>query len=111
MQEYNTTSPDAGRMLQFVRSCNDCQRIRKSSDKHKAQMRLVPIITEQFRRLVIYIVGPLPVTQSGYHYILTAVYPATKFPEIIPLKEVNSTSVVDTPLSIFSRDGVPLHIH
>ncbi|KAM7298704.1 uncharacterized protein ISCGN_019278 [Ixodes scapularis] len=95
---------------EFVRSCDVCQRVGKSSDKHKAPMRLVPIITEPFRRLVIDIVGPLPVTQSGYRYILTAVCPATKFPEAIPLKEVNSTNVVDALLSIFSRVGFPLEI-
>uniref|UniRef100_A0A6G5AEK4 Putative retrovirus-related pol polyprotein from transposon n=1 Tax=Rhipicephalus microplus TaxID=6941 RepID=A0A6G5AEK4_RHIMP len=55
----------------FVRSCDTCQRVGKSTDKRKSPMRLVPVITEPFRRLVIDIVGPLPESRSGCRYILT----------------------------------------
>lgn len=94
----------------FVRTCDACKRVGKSTDRLKAPMKLVPVITEPFRRLVIDIVGPLPQTQSGYRYILTALCPATKFPEAVPLKELSSTSVVDALLSIFARVGFPAEI-
>ncbi|XP_064490382.1 uncharacterized protein LOC135401724 [Ornithodoros turicata] len=95
---------------EFFRSCDTCQRIGKSTDKRKAPMQLVPIITEPFRRLVIDIVGPLPASSTGCRHILTALCPATKFPEAIPLKEPNSTNVVDALLSIFARVGFPAEI-
>lgn len=95
---------------QFVRSCDTCQRVGKSTDKWRAPMVLVPVISEPFRRLVIDIVGPLPESRSGCRYVLTALCVGTKFPEAIPLKELNSVSVVNALLSIFSRVGFPSEI-
>lgn len=94
----------------FVRSCDACQRVGKPHDKKKAPMRLVPLITEPFRRLVIDTVGPLPVSKSGYRYVLTLLCPATKFPEACPLKELNSAEIVDALLSVFARIGFPAEI-
>lgn len=94
----------------FVRTCDTCQRIGKPGDKAKAPMKLVPIITEPFRRLVIDTVGPLPVTKSGYRHILTVLCPATKFPEAVPLKELSSEEIVKALLSIFARVGFPAEI-
>ncbi|XP_077553575.1 uncharacterized protein LOC144168472 [Haemaphysalis longicornis] len=94
----------------FVRSCDTCQRVGKSTDKWKAPMKLVPVITEPFRRLVIDIVGPLPESENGCRYILTALCVATKFPEAVPLRELNSPQVVDALLSIFARVGFPAEI-
>lgn len=65
----------------FVRSPDACQRIGKSTDKCKAPMVLVPVISEPFRRLVIDIVVPLPESRPGCRYILTALCVGTKFPE------------------------------
>lgn len=71
----------------FVRSCDTCQRVRKAQDKWKAPMVLVAIITKLLQRLVIDVVGPLPVTETGYRYIPTILCPATKFPEVPALRE------------------------
>lgn len=54
-------------------------------------------MTEPFRRIV--------VTRSGYKCILTFLYPSTKFPEVVPLKEVTSATVIDAMLTVFSRVG------
>ncbi|XP_075732859.1 uncharacterized protein LOC142775380 [Rhipicephalus microplus] len=93
-----------------VRACDTCQRVGKPHEKGKAPLKLVPLISEPFRRLVIDVVGPLPVTKSGYRYLLTAICPATKFPEAIPMKEQSSVEVVNALLSIFSRVGFPQEI-
>ncbi|XP_077563529.1 uncharacterized protein LOC144179163 [Haemaphysalis longicornis] len=89
----------------FVRTCDVCQRVGKPGDKTKAPMKLVPVIAEPFRRLVIDTVGPLPVTTSGYRHILTVLCPATKFPEAVPLKELSSVEIVNALLSVFARVG------
>ncbi|XP_064465530.1 uncharacterized protein LOC135377174 [Ornithodoros turicata] len=94
----------------WVKSCDTCQRVGKPTDQRKAPMCLVPIITEPFRRLVIDIVGPLPATEQGHRYVLTALCPATKFPEAVALRELNSVQVVDALLSIFARVGFPAEI-
>lgn len=72
---------------QFVRSCDVCQRTGRPNEKVKAPLTCVPIITEPFKRQVIDVVGPLPVTKSGYRYLLTFLCPASKFPEAVPLRE------------------------
>lgn len=94
----------------LVRSCDACQRVGKPGDKCKAPLRLVPLITEPFRRLVIDVVGPLPKSKSGYKYLLTMLCPATKFPEAVPLRELNSSEIVDALLATFSRIGFPNEI-
>lgn len=94
----------------FVRTCDVCQRVGKPGDKAKAPMKLVPVITEPFRRLVIDTVGPLPATTSGYRHILTVLCPATKFPEAVPLKELSSVEIVNALLSVFARVGFPAEI-
>lgn len=93
-----------------MKTCDACQRVGKSTDRQKAPMTLVPVITEPFHHLVIDTVGPLPQTQSGYRYVLTAFCPATKFPEAVPLKKLSSANVVDALWSIFSRVGFPAEI-
>lgn len=93
-----------------VKSCSVCQIAGKPSDKWKAPLRLVPLISEPFRRLVIDTVGPLPITESGYKYILTMICPATKFPEAVPLKGLTSAEIVDALLTVFARVGFPAEL-
>ncbi|XP_040360535.1 uncharacterized protein LOC121048362 [Ixodes scapularis] len=94
----------------YVKSCDACQRVGKPGEKWKAPLKLVPLISEPFRRLVIDTVGPLPRTKSGYKYLLTMICPATKFPEAIPLKELSSSEIVDALLTVFARIGFPAEI-
>ncbi|XP_064463444.1 uncharacterized protein LOC135374410 [Ornithodoros turicata] len=97
-------------VVEYVKSCDTCQRVGKPNKRCKAPLKRVPLIAEPFRRLVIDIVGPLPVTQSGYKYILTMLCPATKFPEAVLLRQVNSPEIVDALLAVFARIGFPSEI-
>ena len=57
------------------------------------------------------IVGPLtPSSSAGHKYILTVIDWATGFPEAIPLKAIDSISVSEALLTIFSRVGVPREV-
>lgn len=94
----------------FVRSCDACQRLGKANEKRKAPLTLVPLIAESYRRLVIDIVGSLPVTKSRYKYVLTMICPATKFPKACLLKELSSATVVDAVLSVSARIGFPAEV-
>ena len=55
------------------------------------------------------IVGPLPTTAAGYHFILVVVDYATR-PEAFPLRSTESKSVADQLLLMFTRVGVPEQI-
>lgn len=69
--------------------------------KWKAPMVLVAIFTKLFQQLVIDVVGPLPVTETGYRYIPTMLCPATKFPEVLALREATSECCEFTTVYLF----------
>ena len=71
----------------------------------------LPIITEPFSRVAIDLVGPLsPSSSEGHRYILTLIDFATGFPEAVPLKDIDTVSVAEALLAIFSRVGIPREI-
>ena len=91
----------------FCRSCDKCQRLNL---RKQAPVPLVPtpIISEPFKRVNIDIVGPInPPSSSRHKYLLTLIDLATNFPEAIPLKDIDSVSVSEALLEIFSRVGIP----
>ena len=54
------------------------------------------------------IVGPIvPMTSRGNRYILTLMDYATRYPEAVPLKNIDTVSVAEALFSIFSRVGFP----
>ena len=67
----------------------------------------IPVITEPRKKLAMDIVGPLTRTTTGYHYILTVIDTATRYPVTIPLKRVDAHTTCDVLLSIFADFGTP----
>jgi transposase InsO family protein len=57
------------------------------------------------------IIGPLsPPSSEGHRYILSIVDMATRFPEAIPLKNIDTISVAEALVSVFARVGIPREI-
>ncbi|KAK3895275.1 hypothetical protein Pcinc_000992 [Petrolisthes cinctipes] len=74
-------------------------------------LQTLPIITEPFSRVAIDLVGPLsPPSSEGHRYILTLIDFATGFPEALPLKSIDTISVAEALITIFSRVGIPREI-
>ncbi|XP_076058196.1 uncharacterized protein LOC143035258 [Oratosquilla oratoria] len=95
----------------FCRLCDICQRMSSKGRVRPVPLHPLPIITEPFSRVAIDLVGPLsPPSAEGHRYILTLIDFATGFPEAVPLKEVDSISVAEALLTIFSRVGIPREI-
>ena len=95
----------------FCRSCDRCQRMGHKGRVKPVPMCQIPVFTEPFARVSIDIVGPLtPASTEGHKYILTLIDNATGFPEAIPLKQIDSVSVSEALLQIFSRVGIPRQI-
>ncbi|XP_052079017.1 uncharacterized protein LOC127717282 [Mytilus californianus] len=70
--------------------------------------RSMPLINEPFKRVAVDLIGPLfPRTDRGSRYILTLVDYATRYPEAIALKDIETESVAEALVDIFSRVGVP----
>ena len=77
----------------------------------KVPLKPMPIVTEPFSHVAVYLVGPLsPRSAQGNRYILTLIDFTTGFLEAVPLKDIDSISVAEALLQIFSRVGIPKEI-
>lgn len=91
------------KVQQFCRSCEECQRGvgRKVA---KAPLHPLPVVDEPFKKVAIDIVGPLPRTKRGHKYILDF---CSGYPEAIPLKRTDASTVSKALYEIFTRMGLP----
>jgi transposase InsO family protein len=68
----------------------------------------MPIIEVPFRRVAVDLVGPIqPATSKGNRYILTIVDYATRYPEAVALKGIETERVAEALVDVFCRVGVP----
>ena len=68
----------------------------------------MPRIDVPFRRVATDLIGPLkPVTYNKNRYILTLVDYASRYPEAVPLASIDTETVAEALVSIFSRVGIP----
>ncbi|GBO19251.1 hypothetical protein AVEN_123107-1 [Araneus ventricosus] len=62
-------------------------------------MKLVPIIIQEvFAKINVDAVGPLPITSSGKKYLITTMFSASKYPDVVAVSDIISMSVVDALL-------------
>ncbi|XP_076062417.1 uncharacterized protein LOC143037752 [Oratosquilla oratoria] len=95
----------------WTKSCDTCQRTTDRGRVKPAPLQPLPIIATPFERVAVDIVGPIePRSREGYKYILTLVDFATRWPEAVALKNIESTTVAEALLGIFSRLGMPKEI-
>ena len=68
----------------------------------------MPLIDRPFKRVAIDLIGEIkPASEAGHRYILTMVDYATRYPEAVPLKRIDTETVAEALVDIFSRLGVP----
>ena len=78
---------------QFCKSCHTCQMVGKPNQTiPKDHLQPIPAFGEPFSRIIIDCVGPLPKTKSGHEYLLTIMCAYTRFPEAIPLRNINHST-------------------
>ena len=77
----------------------------------KVPLEKMPLIDKPFKRVAIDLVGPIsPPSEEGHRYILTPVDFSTRYPKAVPLKNIDTETVVEALVDIFSRLGVPEEI-
>ncbi|GFN90024.1 gypsy retrotransposon integrase-like protein 1 [Plakobranchus ocellatus] len=94
-----------GDVTRYYRSCDVCQRTVK-----KGTVPRVPLekVDTPFKRVAIDLVGPInPPSEAGHRLILTLVDYATRFAEAVPLRKIDTESVAEALVDIYSRQGVP----
>lgn len=95
----------------FVKSCDACQRTYPKGKVGKAPLGRMPLIDTPFERVAVDIIGPLtPISKKGNRYILTLVDFATRYPDAVALPAIDSATVADGLLEMFSRIGFPREI-
>ena len=68
----------------------------------------MPSNDQPLKRKAIDLVGPIaPASGKGHRYILTLVNYATRCPEAVPLKNIDTETVAKALLNKYSRVGVP----
>lgn len=98
----------AGSARKYARGFHKCRCMRKDS-VCKVSMGEMPVFKTPFKHVAIDLVGKFK-RKKGYTMILTYICLASKYPEVIPLKEDLSEGVAEALLEIFSRNDVPLSI-
>ena len=74
----------------------------------RAPLGDMPLIDQPFKRVAINLVGPIPpASDKGHRYILTLMDYATRYPEAIPLKNIDTETVAEALLDMYSRADVP----
>ena len=67
----------------------------------------MPLIDKPFKRVAIDLVGPIGrLSEDGHRYILTLVDFATRYPEAVPLKTIDTKTVAGALVDIVSSLGV-----
>ena len=94
----------------YCQSCDICQRTIPKGRCGKTPLVAMPIIGEPFARVAIDLVGPLPMSGRKYRWILTLVDCATRYPEAIPMKGIDTIECAEELVNIFSRIGIPQEI-
>lgn len=95
----------------WIRSCDVCQKTCNRGSVKPALLKPLPVISSPFERVAIDIVGPInPRASNGSRYILTMVDFASRWPEAVALKDIETTTVAEAMLEIFCRVGIPKEV-
>ena len=92
----------------FCRSCDVCQKTVARGSVPRAPLGDMPLIDQPFKRVAINLLGPIaPASDKGHRYILTLVDYATRYPEAVPLNNIDRETVAEALLDMYSWVGVP----
>ena len=83
-----------GDITRFCKACNVCQKTVSKGSVPKVPLEKMPLIDKPFKRVAIDLVGPIsPPNEGGHRYILTLVDFSTRYPEAVPIKNIDTQIV------------------
>jgi Integrase zinc binding domain len=95
-------------VVEHCRTCKACQLSGKPNQNIlKATLQPIPVLHKPFAKVVIDCVGSLPKTKSGNECLLTLMCTSTRFPEVIPLRNIRSKTVDKAMVKFFTTFGLP----
>ena len=100
-----------GDVSRHCKSCDICQKTVNKRSVPKVPLKKMPLIDMPFKRVAIDLIGPIgPPCEAGHRYILTLVDYGTRYPEAVPLKNIDTETVAEALVDMFSRLGIPEEI-
>ena len=98
-------------VIRYCRSCDICQRTVAKGRVARVELGHMPIIDTPFDRVAVDLIGPIePMSARGHRYILTVVDYATRYPEAVALKNINTETVAEALVEIYSKVGIPKEV-
>ena len=92
----------------FCRSCDVYQKTVYKGTVARAPLGEMPLIDTPFKRVAVDLVGAItPASERRHRYILILVDYATRYPEAVPLKNIDTETVAEVLLNMYSRLGIP----
>ena len=92
----------------YCRSCHICPVVGIPNQViPKAGLQPIPAFDEPLSRIIIDCVGPLPKSKSGNKYLLTIMCASTRFPEVIPFRNIKTKTTVKALVKFFTFVGLP----
>ena len=97
-----------GDITSFCRSCDVCQKTTDKGSVPRVPLGDMSLINMPFRRVAVDLVGTISSPSGkGHQYILTLVDYATRYPEAVPLKNIETETVAEALIDMYSRLGIP----
>ena len=94
--------------ISFCRSCDVSQKATAKGSVPRMPLGHMPLIDMPLKRVAVDLVGPIsPTSEKGHQYILTLVDYATRYPEAVPLKNIETETVAEALLDMYSRLRIP----
>ena len=96
---------------QYCKTCDICQKTVPKGKVSQLPLGKMPLIETPFSRIATDIVGPInPPSDNGNRFILTVVDYATRYPEAKALKRIDTETVAEALVEIYSRVGIPREV-
>ena len=100
----------SGDITDYVRTCDACNRNKKSSLPNRAPYKVYQA-GSPMERVHLNVLGPLPRTEEGNEYIMMMVDNFTKWVECVPLPSQTAEIIARTAINeFFARFGYPYEI-
>ena len=95
-------------VVSFCRSCDVCQKTLSKGRVAKVPLGKIPLMDLPFKRVAVDLIGLItPESDKGLRYVFTLVDYATRYPEAVPLKNIDTETVAEALLDLYSQVGIP----
>ena len=85
-----------------------CQRMVLKGRVAKVPLGKMPLMDLPLKCVAVDLIGLImPASDKGHRYVLTLVDYATRYPEAMPLKNIDTETVAEALLDLYSRVGIP----